>query len=174
MTEKVKYIAKGHPTRVKRISNVIGMIALLLFVVGDFLYTPLKSLPLELQVFAIGEMIPRIFLEFNVIVVLLFSASFALYTLRWRRGTVSLAEQQLIIEGSISFSILMEKIREISFFHSDFMAGNKRLMQIKTSTGVFKIKFISDESFAQFAERVVLTASHYDIKIDSSVLHKPE
>ena len=81
----------------------------------------------------------------------------------------------MIIDGRISISIFIGKIKEITFFDSDFLVGAKRLVQIKTATDVFKLKFKTDETFTEFTERLVFAASRFDeVKIDSSIVYKPE
>jgi len=171
MRQKINYIVKGQPTITKKVSAIIIATAIGLFLIGDFLYSPLKSLPLELQVFAIGELIPRIFFEFNTIVIILFCVGMTLYTFRWRRGIINLADKQIVIDGLIAVSISIEKISEISFFDSEFIVGNKRLVQIKTTDSIFKIKFRTAENFEDFAEKLVLSAGQYEhIKINSSII----
>jgi hypothetical protein len=129
---------------------------------------------LELQVFAIGELIPRIFFEFNTIVLLLFCMAMILYIFRWRSGTINLTEKQVIIEGQIGVSILIEKIKEINFFDSDYIIGSKRIAQIKTADDIFKLKFKTEDNYIDFAEKIVLTAGQYEyIKIESSVVNRP-
>src|SRR5882724_442208 len=102
MGQKINYIIKGQPTTIKKVANGIIGTAIILFVIGDFLYTPLKYLPLELQIFAIGELIPRIFFDFDFIVILLFFVGMVAYTFRWRSGTVTLLDDQVIIDGQIA------------------------------------------------------------------------
>lgn len=176
MEAPVKYIIKGKPTLAKKIAGRIFMIALVLLLIGDFLYTPLKSLPLELQVFVIGELIPRIFFDFHGILIMFFGVACIFYLFRWRTGTFQLLETQIKLNGKICESILFQNIRQITFFDTDLsVGGNKRMIQIKTLTGVFKLKFRGDNLFAEVAEKIVFAASRYsNITIDSSILTRPE
>lgn len=174
MRQRIYYIVKGQPTTIKKVSSITITIAIVLFVIGDLLYTPLKTLPLELQMFAIGELIPRIFLEFNTIIIVLFCLGMTLYIFRWRTGTINLTDKLIVIDGLIAASILIEKINEISFFDSDFIAGTKRVVQIKTTDNIFKVKFKTDDNSADFAQKLVLSAGQYEhIEINSSIVQKP-
>lgn len=172
MTQRIKYIIKGKPTRIKKVASFLMGMSILLFLIVDFLYTPLKSLPFELQVFAIGELIPSIFFDFNAIIILLFCLGLVLYFFRWRRGELILTDEKIVING-IPVLIVIEKITEVTFFDSDFVfGGGRRLVLIKGDEGIFKIKFKTDDSFTQFAEQFVLSTSKYEhIKIKSSVLY---
>ncbi len=174
MTETIKYTIKGQPTTIKKVATGIGMIAVVIIIIVDFLYTPLKSLPLELQVFAIGELIPRLFFDLNFTAIVLFFGSMMLNVFRWRSGTVKLVDKQIIIDGQVAVGFMMEKIKEINFIDSEFFIGNKRLIQIITADGVFKLKFKTDDTFEDFTEKLILAVGPYeDIKITSSIHTKP-
>jgi hypothetical protein len=172
MIQKVKYIMESEPAAVKKVADYVGGTALILLIIGDFLYSPLNSLPLELQVFAIGELIPTLFLEFNAIMILIVCLAFSLYFFRWRNGNVSVINDQIKIDGKVAVSILLSKVTEITFFDSDSYAGPKRTVQIKTADDRFKLKFYTDDIFSDFAEKLVLVVGLYDnIKIDTSILY---
>ena len=169
MIRQVKYIVKSDPAVIKKIADYISRIALILLIIGDFFYSPLKSLPLELQVFAIGELVPSMFLEFNTFMILMVGVGFSLYLFRWRNGKVSVIGDQIKIDGKISVSILLSKVTEITFFDSDFYAGQRRTVQIKTVNDRIKLRFGTDDTFGDFAEKLVLIVGPYDnIKIDTS------
>ena len=69
---------------------------------------------------------------------------------------------------------MMEKIKEINFIDSEFLIGNKRLIQIITVDGVFKLKFKTDDTFTDFTEKLILAVGPYeDIKITSSIHTRP-
>ena len=118
--------------------------------------------------FAIGELIPRIFFDFNAIAFLLLFAGFVLYYFRWRKGTIDITDKQIVINGLIGASILTEKVKEISFFHSKYF-GHKRMIQIITSDSVFKVKFKNQDSFEDFSQKLVVAAGQFEgVKIDTS------
>gem|GEM_PF-5707901 len=174
MGQKINYIIKGQPTTIKEVGSTIIGTAVILFIIGDFLYTPLKSLPLELQIFAIGELIPKLFFDFNLIVVLLFFVGMTVYAFRWRNGTVTLSNNQILIDGQIAVTLMLDKIKEINFIDSEFLIGNKRLIQVMTSDKVFKLKFRTDETYGDFSEKIVFAAGQYEnIKITRSINTKP-
>lgn len=174
MTEIIKYTIKGKPNVIKRVGKGLILFGIALFIIVDFLYTPLKSLPLELQVFAIGEFIPRIFFDLNFIAILLFLVGMILYGLRWRNGTVKLVDNQIIIDGQLAVGVMMDKIKEINFIDSEASFGNKRLIQIITRDGVFNLKFKKDENFTDFSEKLILAVGPYErIKIASSIITNP-
>jgi hypothetical protein len=162
MIRDVKYIVKSEPAVVKKLADYICGTALILLIIGDVFYSPLKSLPLELQVFAIGELVPSMFVEFNAFMILIVCIGFSLYFFRWRNGEVSLIQDQINIDGEMAVSILLSKVTEITFFDSDFSAGQKRIVQIKTVDDKFKLRFRTDDRFGEFAEKLVLAAGPYD------------
>lgn len=170
MAERIKYLIKGQPTTIQKVASGILMTAVGLFIVGDFLYTPLKDLPLEWQIFAIGELIPRRFLSFNFGLILLFIGGMMLYSFRWRSGEIKLLEDQIVIDGQIAVELMMAKIEEVNIIDSEFLIGNKRLIQVITTEGVFKLKFGKDDTFRDFAEKIILSAGAYqDIKVKSTI-----
>lgn len=174
MGQEVSYIVKSKPRTIKNVSMLIGGIGILILVFVDFLYTPFKSLPLELQVFALGELIPRIFYELNAASVILFITGIILYSFRWRNGTIILTDNQIKIDGQIGVLILVDTITEVRFYDSDYRWGNKRMALVKTIDNLFKLKFKSDDTFIDFAEKIVLATAHNNsIKIDSSVVYRP-
>lgn len=60
------------------------------------------------------------------------------------------------------------------FYDSENGWGIKRMALVKTIDNLVKLKFRSDDTFIEFAEKIVLATAHNDsIKIDSSVVDRP-
>jgi hypothetical protein len=160
MTFPIKYKISSQPKKVKRISDVLIGVGAILLIVGNFLYTPLASLPLELQVFAIGEIIPRIFLDFNFLSVAILTSGIILIPFKWRRGKVELETDGIKIDGVLPVSILLEKMIEIDVFDADH--GVKRTIHINSKSEKVRLKFRNSSDFEGFAAKLIDIAGRFE------------
>jgi hypothetical protein len=72
--------------------------------------------------------------------------------LRWRRGTIELIEEKLVIEGSYDVSIWLRNMWTINFLDNSLV---RRVVRIDSKTDAVQIKFTSEQAFATFAEELV-------------------
>lgn len=144
----------------KSISDVLIGIGAVLLIIGNFLYAPLESLPLELQVFAIGEIVPRIFFDFNLLSMSILIIGFILIPLTWRRGNIVLETDRLKIDGFLAVSMLMETILEIDVFDANY--GVKRTIHIISDSEKLRLKFANNGDFETFASKLIDIAGRFE------------
>jgi hypothetical protein len=160
MTLPIKYIVKSKPRTIKKIATVIIVIGLLFLLIGNFIYTPFSTLPLELQAFAIAEILPDILFNFDFLTIIILVVGFALLLLKWRTGTINLNNSQLTVDGSLGLSIRLENITDLDFFDSEY--GAKRTIQIDASTDKVKLKFKNDTDFEDFSAKLIESVGQFE------------
>lgn len=125
----------------------------MLLVVGNLIYTPFKALPLELQVFALAEFIPRIIFDFDFLAAAILILGLILIPLKWRKGKISLGMDKIKIEGSVAIALLIERLRDVDVFDANH--GVKRTVHLTSDTDKIKLKFRNKVDFESFSTRLV-------------------
>jgi hypothetical protein len=164
MTLPIKYIVKSKPRTIKKVATWIIATGAMFLLIGNFIYTPFSTLPLELQVFAIAELLPDIVFNFDFLTILIITTGFGLLLFKWRTGKIILNNDQLKIDGSLGLSIFLKNIIDIDLFDSEF--GAKRTIQINSTTDRVKFKFKNDNDFEEFSTKLIETVREFEnIKI---------
>ncbi|MCZ8023655.1 MAG: hypothetical protein O9294_17990 [Cytophagales bacterium] len=160
MTLPIKYIVKSKPRTVKKLAIWIVAIGTLLLLIGNFIYTPFTTLPLELKAFAIAELLPEIIFNYNLLTILILTIGFGLLLFKWRTGKITLDNDQLKVDGSLGVSIHPKNIIDIDFFNSEF--GIKRTIQINSKTDRVKLKFRNDNDFEDFSAKLIESVKSFE------------
>jgi len=148
MTFTIKYKIESKPKKVKKVSDLLIGAGAVLFVVGNWIYTPPSTLPLELQVFALGEFIPKLFFDFNFLAIAVLIVGLILIPLKWRSGKIFLEIDRVTIEGSVVVGVLIDKLQNIDVFDANH--GVKRTVHLTSDNDKVKLKFRNGVDFENF------------------------
>ncbi len=149
MTFIIKYKIDSKPKKVRKVSDLLIGIGAVLLVVGNWIYTPLSALPLELQVFALGEFIPKLFFDFNFLAIAILIVGLILIPFKWRRGKISLEVDRIKIDGRIVVDLMIDKLQNVDVFDANH--GVKRTVHLTSDNDKVKLKFRNKIDFENFS-----------------------
>ena len=159
MTAEIKYTVKYHARPIKKIANVFFYFAVILFVLLDLIWTPLKSLTPDLQALVIFYFIPRLYWDFHFIAIISAIIGSVLWLFRWRKGKIELTDEKLVIDGSYIVSIWLKNLWVVDVRDYKY---NRWRIRIDSNVDAVQVKFRTEKEFEDFSEKLVGLVGHVE------------
>lgn len=155
MTAEIRYTVKYHSLPVKKISNVVIFIGVIILVLLDLIWLPFGALSPEMQVLASLVIIPKIYWKLHLLAFLFLAVGGCVRLLRWRTGTLELTEEKLIIAGSYHVSIWLKNIWKIDF-------NPKWKVRLDSNVDAVDIKFRNEKEYVAFTDKLIKQTVQFD------------
>jgi len=159
MTAEIKYTVKYHPRPIRKVASVLLLFGAALLLLCNLIWSPLRSLPAELQALTIFHVLPKMFFDLNNVSFLILGVGSLLWLFRWRRGKIELTDEKLIIDGSYHVSIWLRNMWEVDVRDLKYHRWRIRL---DSKTDAVEIKFGTEKEFEDFSEKLVYFVRHVE------------